>query len=375
MQLAIAAPISLRSYLKSDILREQDTPQVTLSMPDLGMQQTWTISELPWTVAMKVRDKPEADLATALEPDLTNAISWFLSKTSPELKKKKHHFEAQLAFLYLYMLLCSPNDNSYTYTLTSEIPIGAGLGSSASVSVCISTALLLRSGHLQSVRCLEDEESKQQSLDAINRWAFVGEMCIHGRPSGLDNTVATMGKAICFSRPGGGQQMKTAALGTIPELPLLIINSNISRSGATQIAKVRDARDSDPKRVDRLFDTIDRVTLLAIIKLTETVRDEKTLATLVHCLGELIQINHRMLAALGVSHGRLERVRHLLDGRKLAYTKLTGAGGGGCTISLLRAEGEALTETLQQLDEEGYSSVLTSFSSEAVKISVDENVE
>jgi mevalonate kinase len=45
--------------------------------------------------------------------------------------------------------------------------------------------------------------------------------------------------------------------------------------------------------------------------------------------------NHQHLAALGVSHPALENIRERLGTQYNLTTKLTGAGGGGCTVSLI----------------------------------------
>lgn len=79
-------------------------------------------------------------------------------------------------------------------TLTSELPLGAGLGSSAAFCVSLSGALLALSKcceldyNQQSWVALKDSE-----LDLVNKWAFEGEKIIHGKPSGIDNTVSTYG--------------------------------------------------------------------------------------------------------------------------------------------------------------------------------------
>lgn len=54
--------------------------------------------------------------------------------------------------------------------------------------------------------------------------------------------------------------------------------------------------------------------------------------------GILISMNHGFLVSLGVSHPRLERIRELVDYPNISWTKLTGAGGGGCAITLFRPD-------------------------------------
>lgn len=97
-------------------------------------------------------------------------------------------------------MLGSQDAPSAIYALRSTIPIGAGLGSSASISVCLSTALQLQMGALTTPPPGMTDEERRLQVKRINNWAFVGEMCIHGNPSGVDNTVATQGKAVMFKR-------------------------------------------------------------------------------------------------------------------------------------------------------------------------------
>ena len=51
---------------------------------------------------------------------------------------------------------------------------------------------------------------------------------------------------------------------------------------------------------------------------------------------ELVRINHGLLVSLGVSHPGLELVKSLSDSLGVGSTKLTGAGGGGCSLTLLK---------------------------------------
>lgn len=78
--------------------------------------------------------------------------------------------------------------------ITSELPLGSGLGSSAAICVSLSAAFVALSDSVNLERSQkgwlmfgEDE------LELVNKWAFEGEKIIHGRPSGIDNTVSTYG--------------------------------------------------------------------------------------------------------------------------------------------------------------------------------------
>jgi len=87
-------------------------------------------------------------------------------------------------------------------------------------------------------------------------------------------------------------------------------------------------------------------------------------------VGELMTINHGLLVALGVSHPRLERVRELVDHEGIGWTKLTGAGGGGCSITLLRpgVSREKLVRLEERLEEEKYQQFKTTLGGDGVGV-------
>lgn len=63
---------------------------------------------------------------------------------------------------------------------------------------------------------------------------------------------------------------------------------------------------------------------------------ERSRPSLIMVIQSLIEENHCYLASLGVSHDTLELIRSKCSESpyKLS-TKLTGAGGGGCTVTLV----------------------------------------
>jgi mevalonate kinase len=180
-----------------------------------------------------------------------------------------------------------------------------------------------------------DESEKQ--IERINRWAFVGEMCIHGNPSGVDNTVSTGGKAVLFQRKDYAKPPLVKPLRDFPELPLLLVNTRQSRSTAVEVGKVATLRKGHPEIAEQILSAIDHVTRSAHDLITQEDFDPDDPASLKY-LGELITVNHGLLVSLGVSHPKLERVRALIDHAGIGWTKLTGAGGGGCAITILKPE-------------------------------------
>jgi mevalonate kinase len=63
-------------------------------------------------------------------------------------------------------------------------------------------------------------------------------------------------------------------------------------------------------------------------------------------------VNHALLNALGVGHAALERIVAVTRAHGLT-TKLTGAGGGGCAITLLPHATSAATVAAVRAELEG----------------------
>lgn len=311
------------------------------------------------------------DLVTTLDPDLLAAIQPHLADVSTDKpdELRKVHKASALAFLYVFLSLGSQTFHGCLYTLRSTIPIGAGLGSSASIAVCVSAALLLQLRTLSGPHPDQPPDEARLQVERINRWAFVFEACIHGNPSGVDNTVSTQGKAVVFQRTDYSKPPSVQPLWDFPELPLLLVDTRQPKSTAHEVGKVARLRDKHPKLVGAILDAVDRATRSAT-ELLESPEFDSEQEESLEQVGELMTINHGLLVSLGVSHPRLERVREMVDHEGIGWTKLTGAGGGGCSITLLKPGVEAATmrKLDERLDKENYRSFGTTLGGDGVGV-------
>lgn len=368
---AMAAAISLRSYLLVTTLSKSQRT-VTLVFPDVGLDHTWDIDDLPWDVFTKLARKPRYyDMVTSLDDEIVQAMQPHIEEVSLHLssEKRKIHQSAASAFLYLFLCLSSPSATPCIYTLRSTLPIGAGLGSSASICVCLSAALLKQIHVLSGPHHDQPEEEVELQLERINRWAFVGELCIHGNPSGVDNTVATRGKAVLFKRTDYSKPPTAVPLKNFPELPLLLINTKQPRSTSVEVAKVGALKKKYPEVTETTLTSIDKVTMSAHTLITSNGFDPNSEKNIEH-LGDLFRMNHGLLVSLGVSHPKLEHIRELVDYADIGWTKLTGAGGGGCAITLLKTDvdRESLENLQAQFLKAGFEEYRTSLGGDGVGI-------
>lgn len=345
---AIAAAIALRTYMLVLPSQGPDAGNLVLEFPSINLRFSYPVADLPWDIV-----KPENKAASIVDPTHipTELDDNVLKALEPLLKDLKNSFQhvAVLAFFYLYLHLCTPDMPACTFVTQSTLPVGAGLGSSATFAVCLSSALLLLSSQLNTPRtqvvsadlAMSDKASTEHEY--INGWAFIGEKCLHGNPSGIDNTVACRGGAVLFQRPN-----TLVPIRQFPELNLLLTNTKHPRRTAELVARVGELVKTFSKGTMSILDAIEHVTreafeLLApkntvgpVSAVGVTLRSDTSEAA--KRLIELVRINHGLLVSLGVSHPKLEKIRSVGDELGIGETKLTGAGGGGCAITLLHVD-------------------------------------
>ncbi len=219
-------------------------------------------------------------------------------------------------------------------------------------------------------------EPPRAFLDAVNRLSYAAETVFHGTPSGIDNAVATYGGGVSFKKcvagaanaDGSPCAKSTIKLLTVKGTPLsklrlLITNTNVPRSTRELVAKVRRHLEAQPAITAALFAAIEAVVqrFLATLDNMRNISQAKNAvipdsldggagSILQAEMRRLVVVNHSLLVALGVSHPKLEHVRRTAMELAGLPTKLTGAGGGGCAMSVLPLSDEDDASAKQQLE-------------------------
>mgnify|MGYP000636905651 FL=1 len=196
-------------------------------------------------------------------------------------------------------------DAGFDVTIESEIPLGAGLSSSAAVTVAAIYA---------ATRELGVELTPQEVADR----AFEVEYEVQdGNASRTDTFCSATGGAV---RVEGEDRRSLDA----PELPLVVgFDGGAGDTGAL-VGNVRALREE----YEFAADTVEVVGDLAR-------RGEETLlAGEFEELGRLMNFNHGLLSALGVSSRSLDAMAWAARDAGAYGAKLTGAGGGGCIVAL-----------------------------------------
>ncbi|CAG8513129.1 2835_t:CDS:2 [Gigaspora margarita] len=283
---AIAGSLDgLRTYA---LFEKRIDGYLELNLPDLGLQHAflWQTSELPYNLVNNIETK-DGPQNLQFNDILLHKIKSIVSNGKDDQEINHIQQIAALTFLYLYTCLKNNSQTLWdgmTICVRSNLPIGSGLGSSASYSVCLATGLLLGFGYI-SYENNEKQEIKKSS-ELINLWAYQAEKVIHGTPSGVDNSVATFGKT--------------------QSLRFLLTNTKVPRHTKTLVENVRTRLENFPKIVNLILDAI-------------------------HGISE----SFKEILEKEISHPSLDKVREIAAQYDL-HTKLTGAGGGGCAITLIR---------------------------------------
>jgi len=207
--------------------------------------------------------------------------------------------------------------------IRSSIPVAAGLGSSAAVAAAVVAAV----SRLLGV---------ELSIEEVYGIAYEAERFVHGTPSGIDPAISTYGGVLLFRKDKGFTHLDVKE-----DMPLVIGDTGVERSTGELVAMVRKRRKQYPSIIEPIIKTGGEIALRAVEAL-ETGD--------LHTLGELMDLNHALLCAIGVSNEPLERLVYAARKAGALGAKLTGAGGGGCMIALcLPEKTEPVVEAIKRI--------------------------
>ncbi len=194
--------------------------------------------------------------------------------------------------------------------IKSEMPVGAGLGTSAAVSVATIMAYAEAAGHHLT-------EAEISSL------GHKVESEVQGTASPMDTAVSTYG-GLLLVRPSIGKTVMTSVKAGA-DLPLVVGYTPRECGTGEMLRRVRRLKESAPESVESILSAIGKVVSEAEAALTNGELRK---------LGTLMDINHGLLESIGVSTKKISEMVYSARSAGALGSKLTGAGGGGCTISL-----------------------------------------
>ncbi|XP_018495866.1 mevalonate kinase [Galendromus occidentalis] len=335
---AVAVSIDLRTEI-----RVEPCADVVLLLTNLKHEFRWPLQKFDQLSDMSLVD---SEIAQPTEQVLKKLHEAF------DITPQSKCYGSIITFLFLYISIsrkAKQESVGAKIVVSSALPIGGGLGSSAAYSVALAAAILRLYGAVKSTHGVPSEED----LSLINKWSFQSETILHGKPSGIDNSVCTFGGALLF-RLGKIQELTSR----IPLYNILLVNTKVPRDTKQLVASVRSRAERQRKIFCAVLDAVDEVSSQCWLNLRDS---NLTNEQQYQAAAELIAINHHLMNAIGAGHPQLDKMVSLASAAGFS-SKLTGAGGGGCGFVLIeiiesadesKSTNERVASLKTQLEENG----------------------
>ncbi|KAK1280832.1 Mevalonate kinase [Acorus gramineus] len=362
---AVAASIDLYSHVSLRFLGG-DEGSIKLSLKDMNLEFSWDLRRLEGTLSKTDGQFPHPSSPRAYSSEFIQAVASLVDEQSiPEAKIGLSAGVSAFLWLYIQILGFKPS----VVTITSELPLGSGLGSSASFCVSLVAAFLVASGSMTlNSRSSGWAALGEGELELVNKWAFEGEKIIHGKPSGIDNTVSTFGNMIMF-RSGELTRIKSSM-----PIRMLITNTKVGRNTKALVAGVFKRSCRHPDAMASVFSAVDSISKELSSIIQSPVHDDISITEKEGQIEELMEMNQGLLQCMGVSHSSIETVLRTTLRYKLA-SKLTGAGGGGCVLTLLPAllSNTVVDKVVAELESCGFQCIIAGIGGQGVEIFASDN--
>jgi len=277
-------------------------------------------------VEMKVRDDSKIRINA---PDIIiRGITLTFDNNTFSIESDSTKILSELSYITKAVELVSKKASTFKgvdIKVWSEMPVGAGLGTSASIAVATIKAY-------SEILGLKLEEKDI---------AFLGwqtELAIQGIASPMDATITTYGGIIQVQLINNNITIEK--IYTPTKLPIII--GYVPREYKTKdmVARVRSLKEKYSDVVTSIITTIGNITRKAKQALEYGNLNE---------IGDLMNINHGLLEALGVSTKQLNDMVYAARKAGALGSKLTGAGGGGCIIALAPKQTENVTLAIRSI--------------------------
>ncbi|XP_040566493.1 mevalonate kinase isoform X1 [Lepeophtheirus salmonis] len=343
---AIACSISKLRTRVDVVVTPGSATSLSVKLPDLlsCKHYSWSASDLSYLVKdLNFEDKSKemsSELLSRLlgtyteeERGIVSLLFLYFSIILPPHSTTKKSSKRALQSLGIELIL------------TSSIPIGAGLGSSAAYNVSLSAAFHLIKARLSRKNgglWYYKKSFNAMELESICQNAFLGECFMHGKASGIDNSICTYGGHLSFKTG------KAVPFSLKSKLRILLVDTKVSRNTKALVGTVREKVALLPKVTASILEAMERVSVESLENLKKMDHSDDKFK-IYRKLEELISINHELLCAFGVSHPSLNKIVDSANAYGIS-AKMTGAGGGGFALALLTPFSD--NERIERLKEE-----------------------
>jgi len=263
------------------------------------------------------RIKIESKIILQNENTITIETNNFGKKTY-QLSILNHNQKNLSDFFYpiIYILKNIINDDNTKTSgieirIDSDIPYGVGLGSSAALTVA-------------AVSSINSLYKKYKNKKEVLGLAIETERIIHKNSSGADCVISMYGGLMYYQKDNEPRKLKHSN-----KFNFIIINSGVRHSTGKLVSIVQKYR-QDNFELFLKFSKI--ITNICDNAIKELERGNIT------NLGKLMNENQFLLEQIGVSNRQISKIIDNSLNYGAIGSKLTGAGGGGCVLSLVNNE-------------------------------------
>ena len=211
----------------------------------------------------------------------------------------------------------------FTAEISGELPVAMGLGSSASSAASLIAAL---------AKFHEIDLSKEELFYLTNEV----EKLVHGRPSGIDSAVVVYGGLLAYRK---GEAPKRIEVKWDDRYSLVVACTKSKKNTGEVVRSVLELAETFWDVFEPIYQAAERLVARALKLLEDGNLD---------AIGTLMNVNQGLLYSINVSTLELERLIFLSRELGCVGSKLTGAGRGGCLISLCRGRDD-LIDRLREL--------------------------